>query len=223
VVLLGETWLNSSIKTAELGFDGFKVYRCDRSVTTSDRVRGGGVLIAISNRFTSSRVRIKHTAVEHVFVNVRVKSQVIIFVCVYIPPASDVAIYKAHSEVIEELYKKYPKARVIIVGDYNLPNIGWVAGADNDDLEVMATLDRPCEKTASVLDMFHYLQLHQLNLVRNHNNRILDLVFSGDTNVRVSPSASEILPQYISTTSQSEIDMLCLSSKILVRRPLTFW
>jgi len=37
-----ETWLSNDILNAELGFDGYLIFRCDRNVHTSNRLTGGG-------------------------------------------------------------------------------------------------------------------------------------------------------------------------------------
>lgn len=42
VIILVETWLNDSIKDAELGFNNFNVFRMDRNSDNSVYLRGGG-------------------------------------------------------------------------------------------------------------------------------------------------------------------------------------
>lgn len=51
IIILCETWLNSSILSSELFDDRFVVYRRDRE-TSNFRIKkeGGGVLIAVSKK-----------------------------------------------------------------------------------------------------------------------------------------------------------------------------
>jgi len=50
---LSETWLSPNVNTSELGLSGYSTYRCDRNQITSNRSRGGGVLLSINNKFHS--------------------------------------------------------------------------------------------------------------------------------------------------------------------------
>ncbi|OWR41402.1 putative endonuclease/reverse transcriptase [Danaus plexippus plexippus] len=57
LVLLTEPWLNGSVLDSEV-FDGrYTIYRRDRetSIRSSHKKSGGGVLIAVSNKYFSSR------------------------------------------------------------------------------------------------------------------------------------------------------------------------
>lgn len=56
VIVLIETWLTESINDAELGFDDFIVYRCDRDSITNTATRGGGVLVAVRKSFSSHKI-----------------------------------------------------------------------------------------------------------------------------------------------------------------------
>lgn len=69
--VLTETWLNANISSQELGFKNYDVYRSDRNSDTSDKLRGGGVLIAACRTLRSSLVVTSVTSVEHVFVKFR--------------------------------------------------------------------------------------------------------------------------------------------------------
>lgn len=51
IIILTETFLNEDIDSAELGLFNYNVFRCDRSILTSDKKDGGGVLIALHKKF----------------------------------------------------------------------------------------------------------------------------------------------------------------------------
>lgn len=53
-LFLSETWLNEKICDAELGLYGFNIFRMDRE--NSNRVREGGVLLAIHQKYCCTRI-----------------------------------------------------------------------------------------------------------------------------------------------------------------------
>jgi len=69
--VLVETWLNSYILDAELGFDCYNVFRLDRIDKTSNSTRGGGVAIFVNKRFEAETINIQHDSVEQLFVLIK--------------------------------------------------------------------------------------------------------------------------------------------------------
>lgn len=192
VLFLTETWLDSNINTAELGLPTHNIYRLDRNKNTSSKSRGGGVLLAISKTLVSRKLTTTYKNVEHIFsvVNTNKKNKIILG-CVYIPPSSDQIIYRNHMDEIQILISKYPETKIIIAGDYNLPNINW------DPLS--SDLPRTNNSSISdiereILEMSNFLNLNQLNVTKNSNDRILDLVFSNVKSVTVTKSSEILLP-----------------------------
>lgn len=171
IILLSESWLTPDIASSEVFCNLFKVYRMDRNSNTSDKQRGGGVLIAVKTEYDSSLVPLEGVNVEHVFVKVRVGNGKFVFGCVYIPPRSDIAVYSGHVQVVGDIMRKHGDHTAIIVGDYNLPNLVWncnYEGAMNVTSDVEALL----------CDEFSLLGLTQRNYVCNVNDSVLDLCFS---------------------------------------------
>lgn len=156
----------------------------DRSHKTSTKSRGGGVLIAVNKSINSKLIKHKNYDVEQIFVLLSGKSCKTIIGSVYIPPNSDLSIYKNHCEDVEYVITKYPAHKIIICGDYNLSNCKF------NDPNYSPISD--CER--DILDMCSYLNLSQLNNVPNVNNRILDLIFSNEDDVNVYESPEFIVP-----------------------------
>lgn len=65
--ILTETWLSSDISNAELGFEGYTVFRRDRNNSTSNCLRGGGVLIAVKNNLLPVTIEFSSNCIEQVF------------------------------------------------------------------------------------------------------------------------------------------------------------
>jgi hypothetical protein len=82
-----ETWLNSNILDAELGFDCYNVFRQDRSDKTNNCTSGGGVAIIVNKRFETEIINIQTDSVEQLFVLIKWgnNDKCIIGAC-YIPP-----------------------------------------------------------------------------------------------------------------------------------------
>lgn len=190
ILFLTETWLNADISSSELGLHHYTTYRSDRNSITSKKSNGGGVMLCVSKNISSTKLPVKHKSVEQIFVLLNIPNRKIIIGCVYIPPASDLQTYKNHNEDIEVLKFKYPKAKFIIAGDYNLPN--WTSQGDNGPATNQAELQ--CAKCSEIRDMSLFLGLTQSNKVFNINNRMLDLVFSSDSKIVVELSDELLLP-----------------------------
>jgi hypothetical protein len=121
---LSETWLSPNINTSELGLSGYSTYRCDRNQITSNRSRGGGVLLSINNRFHSRLLPVPTSPVEHVFVIIKINNNYIIIGNFYFPPHTDIVIYNAHFDIINNLLLSFSYVKnVLLVGDYNLPKL----------------------------------------------------------------------------------------------------
>ncbi|KAF0750563.1 Reverse transcriptase domain-containing protein [Aphis craccivora] len=65
--VLTETWLNGSYNNTELGMFNYNIYRCDRSLLTSNSNRGGGVIIAIRKDFQSFLIPSPNLSLEQLF------------------------------------------------------------------------------------------------------------------------------------------------------------
>lgn len=178
IIILSETWLDPSIYSAELGLPNHLIYRVDRSPNTSSKSRGGGVLIAVNKKISSKLLKNKNCDVEQIYVMLNDKTKKTIIGCVYIPPNSNITKYKSHCEDVELLKSNHPNHHIILCGDYNLPNCKF---NDLDYLPVTA-----CER--EILDMSIYLGLFQCNNVSNCSNRLLDLIFSTEKDIKVFES-----------------------------------
>ena len=123
IMFVTETWLNSNVSNIEILPNGYNIYRADRSL----RRTGGGVLIAIKHNygtfischqvFSLSSANLEAVALECTLPN-HVKW---LLVCCYRPPDSnEMSDFRS---LANNLFPGYDK--IIIVGDFNLPNISW--------------------------------------------------------------------------------------------------
>jgi len=83
------------------------------------------VLIAVNSRFSCHRLSICDNSAEQLFIRISDKCSSLIIGTVYIPPASDINVYDIHSNTIDVLLNENCNSKLLICGDYNLPNIKW--------------------------------------------------------------------------------------------------
>ncbi|KAL0819973.1 hypothetical protein ABMA28_007970 [Loxostege sticticalis] len=176
IIILTETWLKDNISNSEL-FDGrYIVYRRDRSVSRFQRKSdGGGVLIAVSNRFGSCRMYNWESECEDLWVTVTIpntKPLVTLTLCaVYLSPpvqrpALEHFVGNCHS-VLEENNSR----NVCLIGDFNQGKISW----NSSGMEPTPQLSN---LNQYFVDFTTVSNLNQFNKVLNSKNRLLDLVLT---------------------------------------------
>lgn len=143
---------------------------------------GGGVVILVSKCLKSKMQLSWNSLSEDIWVTISTQKSVKLHLCcVYLPPQTDMSIYRAHCSKIIELTLLYPKDKFLIVGDYNLMGVKWLTKDKHFEPLYTSNLDFYLE----VINTMHLCNLHQYNGCINVNNRILDLVFCSE-NVNVT-------------------------------------
>lgn len=122
VIILLETWLNDSFSNCEISVPGYNIFRTDRNGATSQKMRGGGVLIAVSSKLKSVQVNLCNDVIEQTFVEVKVGKKSFIVGGVYIPPNSANERYEQHNLSVLDVRERYPSSSFLVFGDFNLPN-----------------------------------------------------------------------------------------------------
>lgn len=209
--MLTETWLNDGITNEELFPPNYVVYRRDRNPNQSNKLRGGGVLIAVECSLESSICIVPENDVEQVWVSIRFGNVENIIAAIYIPPASKAEIYDNFATSVSYILDHSPTSTVLLLGDFNLPNYmnSFVEvetcdkiEAEHDtrpnlfttnidsDVERIFTSNNECEQR--LFDCVCFYDLAQYNNVCNSNNVRLDLVFSNYCNMSVSLNMSPL-------------------------------
>ena len=174
VISLTETWLDSDINSEEFLDSSYTVYRSDRNVNNSSKSRGGGVLLAVKNCIKSRKLDIANPSIEEIWILADLGDHVEYCLgCIYIPPAMDISVYEKHCDTIAKVCDLYKN--VLIVGDFNLPNISWNPCEDLPGLYASNIL---FGKDSVFCDSVAFSGLSQFNGVANDYGTILDLCFS---------------------------------------------
>lgn len=174
IIILTETWLNSSINSCELFDSRYVVYRRDREICSSSiKKDGGGVLIAVSQKYASQRIFEYESSCEDLWVSLNVslcKSVKKLNICaIYLPPpvqqfTLNNFIVKCNSIIDSS------ESLTCIVGDFNLSSIDWL------QVQNIANFCQTSRLSQELIDFCYTNNLTQINCIKNSKDKILDLV-----------------------------------------------
>ena len=125
MVACTETWFNSSILDGEILPSTFIIYRKDREETLAG-MRGGGVMLAVSNHIPSDRRRDLESEDEILVceINPPNVSKLMIVVC-YRPQFKDVTEFVTNFVATVKRVRSCTE-NIVILGDFNLRHVDWV-------------------------------------------------------------------------------------------------
>ena len=120
VIAITETWLNDSINDLEILPSTFTIHRKDRGG------RGGGVLLAVRSNIQCFRRMDLETDCELLWCEVFPVPSYSYFIGVfYRPPNNDLKCLQELAKSLEKLEDLSNRSRVLLLGDFNLPDIDW--------------------------------------------------------------------------------------------------
>lgn len=127
---LSSNWqIARSIRSHELNFKNYNVYRLgtyDRSNNTSSLSTGGGVCIAVNNKFFSRSMKLPYILrLEILFVLIKLDQMNLIISSVYIPNNSSLELFTDYFDCVASIYYNYPNSHIVLLGDYNLPSANF--------------------------------------------------------------------------------------------------
>lgn len=118
VILGTETWLSRDIDNNALFINkDYTIYRKDRNQS-----RGGGVLVAIKNCFSTTPI-LFDTDIEIVFVRVKFTFSYAKIGACYRPPDEHVSFNDEMSKALDYVTLQFPQCPVFLGGDFNFPGI----------------------------------------------------------------------------------------------------
>lgn len=177
----------------------FSLYRRDRN----DR-RGGGVLIAIKNTFSSSIICADEN-IELTWVCVSDPPRKLIFGICYRPPDSPPNFCNMFRNSLTLVQNKYPDTPIFIFGDFNYPQISW---------PLLSIPDRSSKEAEQFLDVTLDFNLHQSITCPTRGNNTLDLLLTSCPDDIKSVTA---LPGL----SDHSLLHICIASPLKRRSPTT--
>ncbi|XP_046684718.1 uncharacterized protein LOC124370481 [Homalodisca vitripennis] len=183
VLILTETNLNSQIST-ELGFTNkYDIFRKDRSLDTSSKSSGGGVLVATTKQLRSTTIY-NSSNLEVIFVNTSLSPRNnVLLVAVYIPPSSPLQVYSDFAANFEEVMLSATFSQVHVFGDFNIPDADWNAPCS-------VNVNTPMAIISNVITMFALMQVNQM---LNHRGVLFDLILTSSLDVHVQRDQCPLL------------------------------
>ena len=168
-------------------------------------------MIAIKNIFDSQEICLpNHQDCEICCSRIIFKSASVIIACLYIPPASNITTINRYLDAISfiESLLVHTSDTLLIFGDFNLPGIDWVP-ADADSTSMFPASTSSLAET-ELVDRCLSLGLHQINNIRNHQGRLLDLIFTNCVDEKCVINTNDILVPL--DNYHPALDLLCNSS-----------
>lgn len=197
IFCLTETWLCDRFDSESI-FDGdvYVTHRADRNERTYERPNnsgnsstneliGGGALIAIKKNI--SAFRMKHWEQEISFDNVWLRvntteGKKIFINCIYLNHSSNFHKFNIYLKHLQDIVNvREPNSEFIIVGDFNIRSIEWYATPN-----CCIALSHEGRLADELINTLVHTELSQMNSVKNHQHRILDLVLTNFPNTGVT-------------------------------------
>lgn len=209
-IALSETWLSECIYNSEIQLCKYNVVRCDRSLLTSNKTSGGGVLLAINKRYKFKVIPLSDSSFELILVQIDIgNTSVIIGVC-YIVPNTDSSRYLQLVNCIQDSLNNAAlnnmELKFCMLGDFNIPGYTWNIVNNKYSIAVGTHYNIQVRDAARIMSEWcEVFNLIQSNDVKNQSNNILDLVFSNfyDNNL------FELSDEFIFKCDISHIPIIC--------------
>ena len=176
IIGISETWANGFINNAEMNIDGYSMYRKDRK-----GCKGGGLILYTSNRVRASiNEELSNSEVEEsLWCNVELDHHRLLVGLCYRCPKSTLENDNKLLQVMEAAVLSTTSDHVLIMGDFNYPEINYV------DETVTASVNDPStvffNKTQELCLFQHVTEATR---VRQHQiPSTLDYVFTDQENL----------------------------------------
>ena len=179
IIALSETWLDPTTPSSIFCPPRYNIYRDDRLTG-----RGGGTLILIKDKFSSSKIDLTccdvNSNIDAVCCKLHINNLSDLgILCIYRPPNSSPNDNKCVLDIITDFLHFNFKYNIII-GDFNFPEIRWPSHASTAQGVIFLNF---CQD--------NFLSQHVVSATRRASNSLLDLVFSTEGTVVNDISVNE--------------------------------
>jgi exonuclease III len=121
-VAITETWLTNMAPSDIFKFNAYSVYRRDRVNDAH-----GGVMFLVKNGLASEQIS-RESQIEILWVMVYFGAQRMVFGVYYRAHVSHVHEFEQLRQELEFIVNRYPNVPIVLVGDFNMPDINWTEG-----------------------------------------------------------------------------------------------
>lgn len=216
IIAITETWLEDKISDQELEIPDYNIIRCDRSIFTSHKTGGGGVLLAIKKNIKYSIIESHDLSFEQISLKIFLGSTSLFLTLAYLPP--DTTSQKFYNfvdslttSILNFLSSDKLKHDILVLGDYNISGYEWL-NLDSHSISLGYNIKPEIRDAASfftqLCESFH---LHQINNVKNYYGNILDLVITNNSDITTHISKESI---FKSDAAHSPIEVIIPYSEV---------
>jgi hypothetical protein len=176
VIAISESWLTPDISSRLFCPDSYITFRSDRDAERTGFGRGGGVFISCKSTLNCRRLEHLETSsdlTDTVWVEIVCKDRSLLIGNHYFPPRCSPQDYTSYFSSLSDRLLHYSSTHdIIVLGDFNVPDLDLYS----DSL----TTPGPgrSEVHQSIDDLMSTCNLHQVNTCRNHQGKLLDLIFT---------------------------------------------
>jgi hypothetical protein len=166
IVGITETWTYEEVQDSEICMEGYTLLRKDR--VSGDKTRGGGVALYIKNEFSvTTRDDLNEANFpESIWCNIEIGGEKTVVGVCYRPPSSS----KICDEAMHKLITRASREHVLIMGDFNFPELKWAKSETLDD-------------SHPFIDCVNDNFLFQGVTESTRSNNILDLILTSEENM----------------------------------------
>ena len=167
VIGITESWANDNIGDAELSLDGYVMYRMDRNTSN----KGGGVILYVKQELQPIEFLPKAKFPEQAWCKIRSRdgTEMLIGVCYH---STNQKIFGSDSSLLlRQLLCEVSQYHVILMGDFNYPDIDWESQVAFDSAPIETRLFVDC-----LMDNFYTQHVKQ----PTRGNSVLDLVITSE-------------------------------------------
>ena len=119
LVMGSESHLDGSVFDSEVFPSNYAVYRKDRNI------HGGGIFVLVEKSIPSSVIEIDSPC-EIIWVRLYAQNtKDVILGSFYTPPHSPESIWDDLAQCLSQIRLKFPKATILLGGDFDCPGIDW--------------------------------------------------------------------------------------------------
>jgi len=168
IICIVESHLNSSVENSEISIDNYNIFRHDRNfkikqvpqdalysshdVDSPDTsVSGGGGSVIYVKDYLRVELIDEFKVADSLAISVQTNVGSVAIACIYRSPSLNDKQNRTMINSIDKLSKTYSESEVLLVGDFNLPDVCWVTGTLSGP---MNTSDRFKCLQHDFLDMF---------------------------------------------------------------------
>ena len=165
-VAISESWLPNDVYNSELFPESFTVLK---SRNRSETKRGGGVLLAVKNKYKCSLLKLEYNEPGIDLLGIKVQLNNVDFMyilVVYLTPSSNLSERENLFVYIESLQCLYQR-KIVLVGDVNIRHL--------NEYYVNKFRDQQIDIFFNFMEFF---DCQQFNKIMNKNKHILDVVVS---------------------------------------------